>query len=308
MTTPSYRPTSLGQLRHHFPELGLRPGRNCDDTTPITLDASVDTRLSGFYHPWHPPHFAIIGRQEAAHLAPDALAMLKRCACLIIADGLTAPAVVADADTPYLLSEASSERINAKLLAQLPELVQPVHSEHGVLLAVHNQGLLLTGAAGIGKSSLALALLQRGHYLVADDTPEFFLLPDGRISGHCPANLYGFLHCRSLGMIDIGRSYGAAACLRRFPLDGIIHLTQDPRVNENNWLQPDSQRTILGQSIPLRLLSCRNPWDAPTLVELFAKQLAMRHQGLASAATRFSQRFDHITAQDGRIKPSRQRA
>ena len=41
---------------------------------------------------------------------------------------------------------------------------------HGTLVDVYGVGLLFTGRSGIGKSEIALDLVERGHRLVADDT------------------------------------------------------------------------------------------------------------------------------------------
>ena len=48
-------------------------------------------------------------------------------------------------------------------------------SHHGVLINIFNKGVLLTGHAGIGKSSLALELIGAGHQLIADDIVDFHL-------------------------------------------------------------------------------------------------------------------------------------
>ncbi len=49
----------------------------------------------------------------------------------------------------------------------------PSISLHGTLVDVYGTGLLLVGRAGIGKSEIALDLVERGHRLVADvETPD----------------------------------------------------------------------------------------------------------------------------------------
>lgn len=80
-------------------------------------------------------------------------------------------------------------------------------SVHGVLMRVDACGVLITGRAGSGKSSLALALMARGHSLVADDAPELQL--DGnRVTGQCPPMLRGLLHCPVMGVVDVQALHG----------------------------------------------------------------------------------------------------
>ena len=59
---------------------------------------------------------------------------------------------------------------------------------HGVALSIFNQGIILAGLPGIGKSQLALSLLDRGHALVSDD-----LICIEEQGGHCFASsIFGF--------------------------------------------------------------------------------------------------------------------
>src|SRR3546814_10724636 len=79
---------------------------------------------------------------------------------------------------------------------------------HGVFMRVHDTGVLLTGASGVGKSELALELLARGHQLIADDAVDVsrrrrFII------GRAPRLLRGFLEARSLGILNIVQLYGA---------------------------------------------------------------------------------------------------
>ncbi len=98
----------------------------------------------------------------------------------------------------------------------------------GVQLAVHGVGLLLTGPSGSGKSSLALALVERGHRLISDDAPLLRRMPDGRIEGRASDLLYGLLHVRGLGVLDLRHRFGATALLPRHRLDLVIRLAPDP--------------------------------------------------------------------------------
>ena len=65
-------------------------------------------------------------------------------------------------------------------------------SLHGVFIEVMGVGVLLTGAAGIGKSELALELVSRGHRLIADDAPDFARLAPDTVEGSCPPALLDF--------------------------------------------------------------------------------------------------------------------
>ena len=49
------------------------------------------------------------------------------------------------------------------------EQFERIITKHGVFLDVLGMGVLLTGASGIGKSEIALGLINRGHRLIADD-------------------------------------------------------------------------------------------------------------------------------------------
>jgi HPr kinase/phosphorylase len=89
-------------------------------------------------------------------------------------------------------------------------MTPPAVTCHGVLLEVAGSGLLITGAAGVGKSTLALELLRRGHKLVADDQVELWRC-GGRLLGRRPPGLPALLHVRALGMIAVRETFGPEA-------------------------------------------------------------------------------------------------
>lgn len=97
-------------------------------------------------------------------------------------------------------------------------------SIHGVFMNIFGIGVLLTGKSGSGKSELALALLNRGHQLIADDMCEFTENNDQAIIGCAPALLKNFLEVRGLGIFNILQLFGAKAIKNKQQLSLIIHL------------------------------------------------------------------------------------
>jgi HPr kinase/phosphorylase len=84
----------------------------------------------------------------------------------------------------------------------------PEVSVHASLVDVYGVGLLVSGESGIGKSEVALDLVERGHRLVADDiviitrTAEDTLMGRGtEISDH-------HLELRGVGIVDIKKIFG----------------------------------------------------------------------------------------------------
>jgi HPr kinase/phosphorylase len=80
--------------------------------------------------------------------------------------------------------------------------LSPIPSVHGVLLRINGFGVLLTGAAGIGKSTLALSLIEDGHALIADDVVDLSI-DNSQVIGHCPASIRGLIHSRDRGFIKL---------------------------------------------------------------------------------------------------------
>jgi len=81
---------------------------------------------------------------------------------------------------------------------------------HGVMLGIHDQGILLVGKSGIGKSECALDLIRRGHSLVSDDSVEI-RRAGGALEGCSPELTRGLLEIRGLGIVDVQSTFGIAA-------------------------------------------------------------------------------------------------
>lgn len=120
-------------------------------------------------------------------------------------------------------------------------------TRHGVFMELYGLGVLLSGPSGVGKSELALELLTRGHRLVADDAIDFDLDAYGRLIGHCPPLLNGFLEARSLGILNIREMFGANSLVASHPIDLVVRL--EPRHET-----PEAAERLEGKRSTVRLL------------------------------------------------------
>ena len=146
---------------------------------------------------------------------------VSRCPASEIAEANSIPVLRSPLPDSQLIFELQYYLNNA--------LAEPI-TVHGVFMEVMGVGVLLTGAAGIGKSELALELVTRGHRLIADDAPLFSRIAPDILNGTCPPLLTGFLEVRGLGVLNILAMFGDSAIKSHRYLRLILHLErQDHR-------------------------------------------------------------------------------
>lgn len=123
---------------------------------------------------------------------------------------------------------------------------------HGVFLEILGLGVLLAGPSGIGKSELALGLINHGHKLVADDSVDFILQSDGSLLGHCHPILQDFLEVRGLGPLNVRAMFGDNAIKANQALHLIINireLTKEQLINMDRLHGMYQTRDVLGHLI-----------------------------------------------------------
>jgi len=105
-------------------------------------------------------------------------------------------------------------------------------------VAIDGRALLIEGAPGAGKSSLALALIDRGAELIGDDGVQLQRVQQS-ILAKPPPNIAGKLEIRGVGIVDLP--------VVTAPVALILSLTEDaPRFPD-----PIQQRPVLGVAIPV---------------------------------------------------------
>lgn len=92
-----------------------------------------------------------------------------------------------------------------------------VHVLHASAVAVGNRGLLICGASGSGKSSLALQMIALGATLVADDRVLVRRRPEGGLHLSCPEPIRGRIEARGFGLL--AAPFTTAIAVARVDLD-----------------------------------------------------------------------------------------
>lgn len=145
---------------------------------------------------------------------------------------------------------------------------------HAVMVRWQNHGLLICGPPGIGKSSLALAILNQGGQFIADDCVDIFCRDDQLIA-QCPAATLGLLHSRELGLLNIGSLFTNDSVLAKAPVDAIIELLPQPP-KQLEFL-PCSDREILGCKVPILALNIVNPLNLTERIMLWLHQQSIQN-------------------------------
>lgn len=220
-------------------------------------------------------------------------------ALLILADGLRFAEIAFPCrpTLPAILhSELASHDLIRFLSYELATSLSNCTSEHGVFMNIHGLGVLLRGKSGIGKSELALELINRGQRLIVDDAPLFYRSGTARLEGVCPHGLADFLHLRDIGLLNIRRQYGLAALVPCQRLDLLIELSKDQQCDPQRLTPLQSCRTMGGVEMTQYHLGVRPGRNLALLVETLVG-LQQLHQAGYSASADFINRQQQLIEQ-----------
>ena len=122
---------------------------------------------------------------------------------------------------------------------------------HGSAVAAGEHALLITGAAGSGKTTLALEMIALGAELVADDRVDAWpekTGPDGagRLWLSAPPNIAGLVEIRGFGLVRLAARPRVA-----------LKLIADLDLGESERLPPRHQRILSGIACPVILCKGR---------------------------------------------------
>ena len=167
----------------------------------------------------------------------------------------------------------------------LQNMASPRVRVAGTMVEIDGVGVLLEGEPGVGKSEIALALIKRGHSLVADDTTILTHDSTGSIQGSAVEITREHMEIRGLGIIHVPRLFGVASLRGAMRLDLIIRMkkpTADEDDIDRTGLDTTS-RNVLGVEIPLITVPVAAGRDLTNVVEVAALNQRLKQMGHDSA-------------------------
>jgi HPr kinase/phosphorylase len=270
--------------------------------------------LAGFLNLIHPNRIQVLGLEELNFL--DALPeqdlentlerlLQSRPPVMLIGDGLSMPPsirrVFAGSDTALMESGLPAHELVNFLQYHLARSLANRITLHGVFMEVFTIGVHLSGAAGCGKSELALELITRGHRLIADDAPEFTQISPDIIDGTCPEMLQDCLEVRGLGVMNVRQMFGDAAVKANKFLRLIIQLeypqeTERLQGGDRLYGTTGSQR-VLELDIPCITLQVRAGRNLAVMVEAAVRDFMLKMKGIDASAA-FIERHAKLLTQN----------
>ena len=253
--------------------------------------------LAGYLDQLHPRRVQVLGNAEigyverleaaAAESRLDALCGTS-LACLVVANGNAIPPVLRRAASRHRVPLFATEQRTAATIRALARWLEdrfaPETSLHGVLMDVLGLGVLLLGKCGIGMSEAALALLGRGHRLVADDIVRVRESPPGSLLGRAPEGLRYHIEIRGLGVLNVADLFGALATLDEARVDLAVEFVEESDGAPIDRLGIDARTLpVLGVGVPHLQIQLRPGRDVATIVEVAARNQMLKRRGVHSA-------------------------
>jgi HPr kinase/phosphorylase len=203
--------------------------------------------------------------------------------------------------TPLCSSLQTTDVFISRIEHWLEDRLAPQTTMHGVLLECYGLGVLLLGKSGIGKSELALDLVQRGHPLVADDIVTIRRRGIETLYGQGSGLTKHLLEIRGLGILNVKDLFGVSAVREKKRIDLIAELVEWRADEEYDRLGLDERFfTILDVEVPLITVPVRPGRDMGVIVEAAARNQLLKSMG-SNSANDLQERLARELAR-GRIK------
>ncbi|HUN66216.1 MAG TPA: HPr(Ser) kinase/phosphatase [Bacteroidota bacterium] len=269
--------------------------------------------LAGYVQLFRYDRVQIFGNTEMRYLeqlSPDqrgkALAELFRfeIPCIVVTSNNPVDdyflRAAADRQIPVFVTPFETTKFIYFLSDFLDDQFSPQMVVHGSFVDIYGVGVLLMGRSGIGKSEIALDLVERGHRLVADDVVMITRKGEGILIGAGTDLVKHFMEIRGLGLIDVRSMFGIRAIRFQKRVELVVELL--------DW-KPDEEYTRTGlDEMKMDILDVPTPRvelpifpgkNVTVICEVISLNYLLKHYGYDSAKE-FTKRLDAVITEKSR--------
>ena len=200
---------------------------------------------------------------------------------------------------PVFVTERNTTECIVDMITFLDEALALTTNVHGVLMNVFGNGVLIVGESGMGKSEVALELIQMGHALIADDRVDVSRVKE-KLVGTGPELLHGMLEIRGVGIIEVTQMFGVGSFLEQQDIDFVIELEKWD--NEKSYMRAGIEEQLyyetLDVKVPRLVFPVKEGRNLAVLVESAVRDFMLKQRGINTAQL-FDQRvMDYIKEQN----------
>ena len=270
--------------------------------------------LTGFMENFLHKRIQIIGETELLYLkvldeaqVAEAVARLfsQPLPCIIVTKGLDVPRQMLDLTSrhgvPLLRTSMQTTEFIHELTGHLELIFAPRTLIHGSLVDVYGVGLLFSGRSAIGKSEIALDLVERGHRLVADDVVETFRHGDA-ILGRGREHLKHYMEIRGIGIINVMDVFGIRAVRIQKRVEVVVQLEDwDPSKDWDRHGLDEHYTDILGIKVRQVVIPIYPGKNITVIAETIALNHMLKVYGI-DAAKRLDQQLLDMMESDKKTR------
>ncbi|MBN2617437.1 MAG: HPr kinase/phosphorylase [Spirochaetales bacterium] len=302
---------------HNKLDLKCLSGRSGLGRKIVTSDISrPGLVLTGFTEKFEGKRVQLLGKTENAYIKKLCLEnklenietfFSYNIPCCVVTHGIVPPEpfleIAKKNNCPILQTPLSSADFLPRLFRAMLNMFSPTKIIHGVLVDVSGLGVLILGDSGVGKSESALALVEKGHKLVADDSVEISTSNGNVLMGKSSTDVLNHhMEIRGLGIIDIKELFGIRAIMKSKRVQLIVKLEEWNSSKNYDRIGIEKNYEILGVNLPLLEIPVKPGRNIPTIIETAALNQRLKLAGLNSSGEFDKNIIEWLEHENARIK------
>lgn len=257
--------------------------------------------LAGFMQNYLNERIQVLGETEILYLNTRSVEVRREAVsrllsvpmvCVIVTRSLEVPGELLEAATQHGVPVLRSSMLTTPFIHELTKYLDDYFADttevHATLVDVYGVGLLFTGRSGIGKSEIALDLVERGHRLVADDTVHVTKIADDVLIGKGNQHLRHFMEIRGIGVINVQDLFGIRAVRVQKRIEVEVLLADwDTKKDWNRSGLDDRTTEVLGVRLPQVVIPLFPGKNITVISEVIAMNHMLKVYGV-NAAEKFN--------------------